>query len=173
MTGNPRKFLSIALLSASLLLFVGCAPEARAQIEESTSTKIAPAIAAYKAGEYQKALLFIKGLDIETASAPLTHYYSALCLQQLKQNFAAYNEYNYVYMTTHNRELKYKAFQGLKSLKPPGYKPPKWPKPRVVKAKSSQDNVWIKPKAGYGKSGPAATASKQVTIIPTSCSRRH
>lgn len=170
MIGSAKKSLSIALLSASLVLLAGQAPDARAQVEESTSTKIAPAITAYKAGEYEKALLFIKGLDIETASQPLTHYYSALCLQQLKQNIAAYNEYNYVYMTTRNRELKYRAFQGLKSLKPPGYKPPKWPRPKVVKH-GSQDNVWIKPKAGYGKSGPAATATKEVTIIPTSCSR--
>lgn len=162
-----NRFLKPVFIIALLLAFITTAAVVGAQ-----DNNLKPAIKAYSEGNYQKTIDLIKALDRKSVSVndQLAHYYNGLSYQQLKQNAAAKNEYMWVYQKSTDQKLRYKAWLGLKSLSS------NTAAKASSTAKASSSSVgdgWVLPGKDYGKSGPAATASKEVTIIPTSCGKRH
>jgi len=131
------------------------------------------AVQLYQKGSYAEAQAAFEKLTNSKEVGELSRYYQALCLQQQKQFKAAQDQYMYLYNKAQNKNVRYKAWQALKTL------PQSAPKSTTVasnRSSSSSDgsgaDVWITPKEGYGRSGPAATSEVSVTVIPTSCGRR-
>lgn len=150
-----------------------------AQCEEKTSAALKEALATYSQGHYTSALDKLNALAAPESTSELARYYKGLCYQQTNQNEAAQKEYYWVYSQGKDASLKYKAWQGLKSVASrtkinknstvqSGSKPVK-----TAKAdKGANEGGWITPGEDYGYSGPLPESSFTFIRKQKACGRR-
>ncbi|MDZ4832468.1 MAG: hypothetical protein SGJ27_01580 [Candidatus Melainabacteria bacterium] len=132
------------------------------------------AVSLYGNASYSQAITEFDKLASSKSNGEISRYYRALCYQQQKQYKAAKDEYLYLYYKAQNKNVRYKAWQALKTL--PQVATQTARRATSQKTALAKDgpgaDAWITPGEGYGRSGPEATSSVTVTIIPTSCGRR-
>jgi TPR repeat protein len=146
--------------------------------KEATDPAYKNAVALYNKASYSEALVEFEKLTNSKDVGELAKYYRALCLQNQNQIKAATDQYMFLYKNAQDKEVRYKAWQALKSLTPVATAK----KPLQAKVSTSAKSApkegpgadaWLtSPQQDYGRSGPAATSEVSVTIIPTSCGRR-
>ncbi len=149
---------------------------------EKASAALKEAIAVYTQGQYANALEKLNSLSGADASSELTRYYKALCYQQTNQFEAAQKEYYWLYSHGQDASLKYKAWQGLKSVssrtkntanKNASASGTETKGTKTAKAeKTSGQDSWITPGEDYGYSGPPPTTSFTFIRRQKACGRR-
>lgn len=140
-----------------------------------TADPFKDAVALYNSGDYSSAVPAFEALK-GSAKGDLSRYYLALSLQQQNQIKAAKGEYMYLYYKAKDKDVRFKAWQALKNLgadEKPATGKNGGTKMASQPAKGPGADAWITPTEGYGRSGPEATSSIDVKLIPTSCGRRH
>jgi len=133
----------------------------------SAKVRVESAIAMYKQGNFKDALHNFEQLRSSPVFGDQARYYYACTLQRLGQNKAAAAEYMFIAKTSSNKDLRYRAWVALGRGKSAAARSP------VQTAKGPGADAWLTPQEGYGKSGPPASSTLEVQIIPTSCGRRH
>lgn len=144
--------------------------------KEATDPAYKNAVALYQKLDYAGAQTEFEKLTNSKDVGESSKYYRALCLQNQKQYGPARTQYMALYKSSTDKEVRYKAWEALRAL--PSLMAPKAVATRVASTAKSTPaegpgaDVWITPKEGYGRSGPAASSEVNVTIIPTACGRR-
>lgn len=148
---------------------------------EKQSEALKAAIATYGQGQYASALEKLNALSGNDGSTELCRYYKGLCYQQTNQTEAAQREYYWLYSKGQDATLKYKAWQGLKSVggmkaqnKAMRSKPAESSK-AIKTAKASKgpgSDAWVTPGEDYGYSGPPPTSSFTFERRQKACGRR-
>lgn len=145
--------------------------------KEATDPAYKNAVALYQKADYAGAQTEFEKLTNSKEVGETSKYYRALCLQNQKQYGPAKNQYMALYKTSTDKEVRYKAWEALRAL--PNLMAPKAvaatrvaSTARSTPSEGPGSDVWITPKEGYGRSGPAASSEVNVTIIPTACGRR-
>jgi hypothetical protein len=169
---SARLFALVAILAMS----VGVA-----QAAEKQSEALKAAIATYGQGQYASALEKLNALSSTDGSSELCRYYKGLCYQQTNQTEAAQREYYWLYSKGQDATLKYKAWQGLKSVggmkaqnKAMKTRPAESSK-AIKTAKATRgpgSDAWITPGEDYGYSGPPPTTSFTFERRQKACGRR-
>ncbi len=178
-SSNPlyaSKLLAAAVLATGMIALSGNIAFA-ANEKEATDPAYKNAVALYQKADYAGAQTEFEKLTNSKTVGETSKYYRALCLQNQKQYGPAKTQYMALYKSSTDKEVRYKAWEALRAL--PGLMGSKPVSTKVASAAKSASkegpgsDVWITPKEGYGRSGPAASSEVNVTIIPTSCGRRH
>lgn len=148
---------------------------------EKTSEALKAAIATYGQGQYASALDKLNALSSSDQSSELARYYKGLCYQQTNQTEAAQREYYWLYSKGQDASLKYKAWQGLKSVgslkaqnKSLKNRPIESSKAiKTAKAERGPGaDAWVTPGEDYGYSGPPPTTSFTFERRQKACGRR-
>ncbi|MBP7862509.1 hypothetical protein KA183_12575 [bacterium] len=169
---SVRLFALVAILAISASV---------AQAAEKQSEALKAAIATYGQGQYASALEKLNALSGSDGSSELCRYYKGLCYQQTNQTEAAQREYYWLYSKGQDATLKYKAWQGLKSVggmkaqnKAMKARPAESSKAiKTAKAtKGPGADAWITPGEDYGYSGPPPTTSFTFERRQKACGRR-
>jgi len=160
-----RIFKSARLLAVLAVLAITASI---AQAAEKTSEALKAAIATYGQGQYASALEKLNALSGADGASEMARYYKGLCYQQTNQTEAAQREYYWLYSKGQDASLKYKAWQGLKSVgaikaqnKALKSRPAESSKAiKTAKAeKGPGADAWITAGEDYGYSGPPPTTS--------------
>lgn len=167
------KLLSALLLPIALIVSSSTAASA-ADAKDAEDPALKNAVSLYGKASYSQAVTEFSKLAGSKQNGDIARYYRALCYQQQKQYKAAKDEYLYLYYNAADKNVKYKSWQALKSLPQAAQAASKATASKTNIAKEAPGaDAWVTPSEGYGRSGPEATSSVSVTIIPTSCGRRH
>ncbi|MDX2106688.1 MAG: hypothetical protein SFY67_09845 [Candidatus Melainabacteria bacterium] len=173
------RFIKTGILTALIALFTFGA--GGSQAAEKTSEALKAAIATYGQGQYASALDKLNALSGTDQSSELARYYKGLCYQQTNQTEAAQREYYWLYSKGHDPSLKYKAWQGLKSVgsikaqnKALKNRPAESSKAiKTAKAERGPgSDAWVTPGEDYGYSGPPPTTSFTFERRQKACGRR-
>lgn len=170
-----KIFIYTFLTSAIALLAIQAA-----HCEEKTSAALKEVLAIYAQGQYTSALDKLNSLSGPESNSDLARYYKGLCYQQTNQNEAAQKEYYWVYSQGKDSSLKYKAWQGLKSVASRGKNNKNSTAAqagsksvKTAKAeKTSEGGGWITPGEDYGYSGPLPESSFTFIRKQKPCGRR-
>lgn len=165
------KLLSVSLLPIALIVSASASASAE-EAKEAEDPALKNAVSLYGKASYSEAATEFSKLTGSKQSGDIARYYRALCYQQQKQYKAAKDEYLYLYYHSADKNVKYKSWQALKTL-PQAQAASKATTGRKIAKEAPGADAWVMPSDGYGRSGPEATSSVSVTIIPTSCGRRH
>lgn len=164
-----------------LLAVVFALSQSVAQAADKPSEALKAAIAVYGQGQYANALEKLNALSSTDASCELARYYKGLCYQQTNQTDAAQREYYWLYSKGQDASLKYKAWQGLKSVgsmkaqnKTLKNRPAESSKAiKTAKAERGPGaDAWVTPGEDYGYSGPPPTSSFTFERRQKACGRR-
>lgn len=147
---------------------------------EKASQAMKDALETYSKGQYSTALEKLNSLSSPESTSELTRYYKALCYQQTNQNEAAQKEYYWVYSQGKDASLKYKAWQGLKSIasrtKNSKSTASVQTDPKALKTAKAEKGAtgggWINAGEDYGYSGPLPETSFTFIRKQKACGRR-
>ncbi len=169
----------LAVYAAIMALIAASQPNALASQKPSEALKAA--IATYSQGQYANALEKLNALSGSDGACELARYYKGLCYQQTNQTEAAQREYYWLYSKGQDASLKYKAWQGLKSVgsikaqnKALKNRPQEASKTiKTAKAERGPGaDAWVTPGEDYGYSGPLPTTSFTFERRQKACGRR-
>jgi tetratricopeptide (TPR) repeat protein len=171
------RYFFAKLLSASSLatvLFVsGDAAVFAEDAKAAEDPNFKKAVALYGNASYSEAASQFDKLTGSKQNGEVARYYRALCYQQQKQYKAAKDEYLYLYYKAQDKNVRYKAWQALKTLPQNTVQTTRTTaKNTVAREDGPGVDAWGKAGENYGRTGPEAISEVTVTIIPTSCGRR-
>lgn len=177
-----NRFINTKQLAASAaIMALISVSQAKVFAAEKPSEALKAAIATYSQGQYANALDKLNSLSSSDGSSELARYYKGLCYQQTNQTEAAQREYYWLYSKGQDASLKYKAWQGLKSVgsmkaqnKALKNRPQEASKTiKTAKAERGPGaDAWVTPGEDYGYSGPPPTTSFTFERRQKACGRR-